>query len=767
MDGRIPLGTRLAVVPLAVLAWAGTALGQPLWPDPATTGQFPLVIPAERHGVSGRLEDTPAIGPPETPEFREMRRPLLQWLLSIYRHKKGIADPALQSFLGGLDMPAPTGSFEGLGNINGAIPPDANGAVGPNHYVQWVNLSFAVYDKATGARVYGPAAGNTLWQALGGPCATSNDGDPMVLYDQLAGRWVMSQFARPNYPSGPFYQCIAVSQTSDPTGAFYLYAFKISDTKMNDYAKLGVWPDAYYMTANQFTCSTSGCNTWAGQGVVAFERDKMLAGLPARMVYFDLFSVDANLGGMLPSDLDGPAPPAGTPNYFAEMDDNAWGYSPDQVQIWAFHVDWVTPANSSFTKVAALQTAPFDSNMCNYSSHCIPQPGTSAKVDALSDRLMYRLQYRNFGAYATLVANHTVDVDSTDHAGIRWYELRNAGSGWGIYQQGTYAPDGDHRWMGSIAMDQAGNIALGYSVSGPATYPSVRYTGRLATDPLGTLPQGETSLVEGSGSQLSTTGRWGDYSLMAVDPTDDCTFWYTQEYYASTTNAGWRTRIGSFKFPSCGSTAVSGADLALTNGGSPNPVLVGGTLTYSLTVTNHGPDPATNVTLTDTLPATVTLQSLSSPQMSCTQGSTVTCTLASLPSGLQASATIVVTPTAGGTISNTATVSASETDPQTSNNTATAVTTVTAPAPVVSACTPASGSRFTTLTVAVTGANFQNGATAKFGWFVNVQGVKFVSPTQLNVTVMIPWWSFPGPRTVTVTNPNGKSGSKAGCFIVK
>lgn len=762
MAGRTRLGAGLAMLSLGVFAWADAAAGQPLWPDPLALGRPPLVIPAEKHAMSGKLRDTPAVGPPETPEFREIPKRVLRH----QRHKKGIVDPVLQSSLGGLDMPAPAGSFDGLGNMNGTIPPDTNGAVGPNHYVQWVNVSFAIYDKATGTRVYGPAAGSTLWQALGGPCAARNDGDPVVLYDQLAGRWVMSQFALPNYPSGPFYQCIAVSQTSDPTGAFYLYAFKISDTRMNDYPKLGVWPDAYYMTANQFTCSISGCNTWAGQGVVAFERAKMLAGLPAHMVYFDLFSVDATLGGMLPSDVDGPAPPAGTPNYFAEFDDNAWGYSPDQVQIWAFHVDWTTPANSTFTKVVALPTQAFDSNMCNYSSHCIPQPGTTAKVDALSDRFMYRLQYRNFGAYAALVANHTVDVDSTDHAGIRWYELRNAGSGWSIYQQGTYAPDGDHRWMGSIAMDKDGNIALGYSVSGAATYPSVRYTGRLATDPLGTLPQGETSLVEGTGSQLSSTSRWGDYSLMAVDPTDDCTFWYTQEYYASTTIAGWRTRIGSFKFASCGSALASGADLVLTNTGSPNPVFVGGSLTYSLTVTNNGPDPATNVTLTDTLPAPVTLNSVSSPQMSCVKGSTVTCTLGTLPSGMQASATVVVTPTAPGTISNPAAVSAAEADPNPANNSWTAVTTVTAPAPVVSACTPASGTRGATLTVAVTGANFRNGATAKFGLGVTVQSVTFVSSAKLNVRVSIPWWTFPGPRTVTITNPNGKSGSKTGCFTV-
>src|SRR5262249_32664333 len=233
--------------------------------------------------------------------------------------------------------------------------------------------------------------------------------------------------------------------------------------------------------------------------------------------------------------------------------DDSWKYSPDQLQIWGFHADWNAPANSTFTKLQAVTTAPFDSNLCGYGA-CVPQPDTTRKLDTLSDRLMFRLQYRNFGAYATLVTNHTVDVDGADHAGIRWYELRNSGAGWNIHQQGTFAPDADHRWMGSIAMDGGGNIALGYSVAGLSTYLSIRYTGRLATDPAGTLPQGETTLVDGAGSQTSSNGRWGDYSAMTVDPTDDCTFWYTQEYYAATSVSGWQTRFGSFKFPSCGAS---------------------------------------------------------------------------------------------------------------------------------------------------------------------------------------------------------------------
>ncbi|MCI0409490.1 MAG: hypothetical protein L0191_13180, partial [Acidobacteria bacterium] len=282
----------------------------------------------------------------------------------------------------------------------------------------------------------------------------------------------------------------------------------------------------------------------------------------AQMVFFNL-AVSPNAHpeffGLLPSDLDGPPPPPGTPNFFVEAADDIFGRPSDEINIWEFHVDWGNPSNSTFgllnTPNQTLIPAPFDSNLCSFSFNCIPQPG-GANLDAISAQLMYRLQYRNFGAHQTLLANHTVDVDGTDHAGIRWYELRNMGSGWTIHQQGTYAPDSDHRWMGSVAMDQSGNIGLGFSVSGPSTFPSIRYVGRLAGDPLGTLPQSESPLIAGSGFQTHPSGRWGDYSMMAVDPADDCTFWYTQEYYPASSQSGWHTRVGSFKFEFCGANPV-------------------------------------------------------------------------------------------------------------------------------------------------------------------------------------------------------------------
>lgn len=466
-------------------------------------------------------------------------------------------DPALQNQPALGNMPAPQFNFEGINNLNSVFPPDPNGDIGGDYYLQWVNLSLAVWhlDRITNTATLAtgfPISGNAIWAGFGGLCETTNQGDPIVLYDHLANRWLISQFAFTNTNPGPYYECIAISQTGDPTGAWYRYAFKTSDTIMNDYPHLGIWPDGYYMTTNQFDAT----NNWAGGGAWVFERDKMLAGQPARQVYFDLYNVNQNFGGMLPADLDGPPPPAGTPDYFAEVDDSTWIGSQDALRIWEFHVDWTNTTNSTFgvsgNPNATLPVANFNP-LCLTTRSCIPQPGTTSGLDAVADRLMHRLQYRNFGSYATLVTNHTVDAGN-GRAGVRWYELRQSSGVWSIQQQGTYngdTSDTANRWMGSAAMDKNGDIAIGYSVSSSTIYPSIRYTGRLAGDPPNTLPQGEATLISGGGSQLDSRSRWGDYSMLGVDPTDDCTFWYTQEYYPSTSITGWHTRIGSFAFPSC------------------------------------------------------------------------------------------------------------------------------------------------------------------------------------------------------------------------
>ncbi len=457
-------------------------------------------------------------------------------------------------------MPAPLASFDGVSNLNDRVPPDTEGDVGPAHYVQWVNLSLAIWDK-TGTLLYGPVSGRTLWSGFGGICETNDNGDPVVLYDVLADRWLASQLAF-DWP-GNFHQCIAVSVTGDPTGAWYRYDFPWSPTTLNDYPKFAVWTDAYYMAVNQFDGASQ---SWRGQAAAAFERERMLSGEPARMVVFDLYGVNPNYGGQLPADLDGPIPPpVGASAWFVEVDDDAWGWPGDRLQLWKFHVDWADTSRSTFgagghpDAVIDLTSAglPFDSNLCGYATACIPLP-EGGRADALSDRLMWRLAYRNFGSHQSLTVNHTVDVNGLDHAGVRWYEIRGLDTALPfVVQAGTVAPDADHRWMGSLATDGAGDMALGYSVASGTTYPSVRYAGRLASDPLGAMPWSETALVAGSGSQTGAA-RWGDYSAMSVDPVDDCTFWYTQEYYAVSSSYGWRTRIGSFRFDSCGTCPLVG-----------------------------------------------------------------------------------------------------------------------------------------------------------------------------------------------------------------
>ena len=447
------------------------------------------------------------------------------------------ADPAWQQSQGVLNI-LTTQNFEGLSdedneNIIGFLvaPPDPNGDVGPNHYVQMINLLFAVYDK-TGNTLLGPLPNNALWAGFGGSCEFDNNGDPIVLYDHLADRWLLTQIAI----SSGLSVCIACSETPDPTGAYFRYEFPFDN--FLDYPKFGVWPDAYYATFRSF-------GDIFDMVAAALEREKILVGDPSAQIV--LFSISDALAptiidGVLPVDLDGPPPPAGTPGIFLGHQDDAFTGAPeDRLVMFELSVDWDNPANSTFDGPSFLPTDPFDIDVFG-----VPQPAPGGLLDALPAFMMYRLAFRNFGTHMAMVTNHTVDVgDFNDHAGIRWYELRNEGSGWNIFQQGTYSPNADHRWMGSMAMDGQGNMALGYSVSGNFTFPSIRYTGRTADAPPGEMNIAEQSIIEGSGAQLESF-RWGDYTMMTIDPTDDATFWYTNEYYAETSAFNFRTRIGAF-----------------------------------------------------------------------------------------------------------------------------------------------------------------------------------------------------------------------------
>jgi len=449
-------------------------------------------------------------------------------------------------------------NFEGIGDGQYGftveyIPADPNGAVGATQYVQWVNTYFAVFDKATGTLLAGPAAGNTLWSGFGSGCEFNNDGDPIVLYDKLANRWVMSQFS---VTTGPFLQCIAISTTSDATGPWLRYSFQYN--YLDDYPKMGVWPDAYYETFNMFNGSS-----FVGSDVCAYNRTAMLAGLSATQI---CFQQNSSVGGLLPADLDGTTlPPSGSPNYLLNFGVNS-------LNLYKFHVDFNHPSNSTFTGPTVISVAPF-TPLCNGGDECVPQPLAPNKLDSLADRLMYRLAYRKFADHESLVVNHTVAVSGS--GGIRWYEIQSPNSGPRVAQQGTYAPDANYRWMGSIAMDHMGDIALGYSVASASMYPSIAFAGRAPTDPPGTL-QSETLAMLGSGSQTPHVTRWGDYSSMTVDPIDDCTFWYTQQYQLTTGAYNWNTRIVSFQFPACQSgTYVSLYPSSMTYGpqvvGSASP----------------------------------------------------------------------------------------------------------------------------------------------------------------------------------------------------
>jgi len=509
-----------------------------LLPEKGAASERPSLI---SHVTSPAVRDMPSQAR-HGGELEEKERP----------HREGrsggdVVDPVVQTSTPTAAAAQGLGQWEGLGaGYPGftvtAVPPDPNIAVGPNHIVQWVNNAFIVFDKSSGQQIINPVSDDTFWGGLSGTCdQLGGYSDPIVQYDRVADRWLVGEVAIPLLPGlfGQFAQCFAVSTTSDPTGSYYMWTYGFQDT-IPDYPKIGMWPDGYYVTWNMFPGAGA---SFSGAEVCAWNRVDMLNGVHAPR--FKCFQLSSAYASLLPSDVDGPTPPpTGSPNYVMHIDPES-----GTLNIWKFHVDFATPANSTFTGPISIPgTAPFQ-GPCIDIRECIPQPGTTQKLDALGDRLMYRLAYRNFGDHESIVATHTV-VAGTGNTGIRWYEVRSPNSAPTIYQQGTFAPDTDNRWMASIAMDHSGNIGVGYSVSSDGTFPSIRYTGWEVGNPLGNL-QAETWLVSGGGSQTGYN-RWGDYSAMRIDTNDDCTFWYTQEYQATTQTANWNTRIGSFKFPSCG-----------------------------------------------------------------------------------------------------------------------------------------------------------------------------------------------------------------------
>jgi hypothetical protein len=520
--------------------------------------------------------------------------------------------------------PAPTTSFDGLdyASWGAGWPPDTNGDVGPNHYIQTVNTSIGIYDKASGSQLAALtfdtffAAGGT-----GTPCDNSNQGDPVVLYDPFGDRWIITDFAWTDFAAGAMYECMAVSASGDPvSGGWHFYAWKLNDGGViPDYPKLGVWPDGIYMSTNNF--ATTGSGSFQNVQVWAFDRAAMEAGQQAQAVSF---AVPRTVGGitvfsLLPSNarLVTGLPPSGSPNYFASI----WGSY--NIRVWKFHVDWTNIANSTFTGPTNATIGTFSVGPGN-----VPEQ-TGNNLDTLSYRLMMQNQYTNLRGAESLWLTHTVGSGGTPNiARVRWYELPVTGGAVATSprQQSTWAPDSKNRFMPSLAVDKSGDMAIGYSVSDATMSPAIRYAGRLADDAFSTLGQTETTLVQGTGYQCCTFSdgtlntRWGDYSAMTIDP-DGCTFWYTNEY----TNAQpttlkesvWQTRIGSFKFDSCGQTQTQPpaiSSFSPSSGDVGTSVTISGSgFTGATSVTFNGTGASFSVTSDTSITATVPAGATSGP----------------------------------------------------------------------------------------------------------------------------------------------------------
>jgi len=520
----------------------------------------PIIIQEAGHAVTPPLRDIPPVSPAGG-ENRVI--PVLPLHPLPGPAAPTTEDPVWQQFVVKNLAASPGLNFDGIStsDLTGGIgaPPDTNGAVGATQYVQTVNTALAVFDKTTGSRVLSPRDISTLFTTMGGKCATTSESDPIVIYDKLANRWLIGII---NTSSGTNDICIAVSRTSDATGSYNTFDVPFGSS-LPDYPKFGAWSDAYYFTANVFGNGTPRA--------CAFNRTAMLNGQALQMICFDATSAASTL---LPSDLDGTTPPpAGEPNFFVAI-----GGNNASLQLFKLHADFANPANSTFTGPTTIAVAGF-SPLCGGGT-CVPQGGSTQQLDSLADRLMFRLAYRNFGDHESLVVNHSVTAGSS--GGVRWYEIRNPNGTPTVFQQGTFAPDSRFRWMGSVAIDQAGDIGAGYSESSSSMNPAIAVTARTPSDPLGTL-EAEDVAFTGGGSQTPTLNRWGDYSAITVDPGDDCTFFYTTEYIPSNGNFNWHTRIVSFKMNNCG--AVANPDFRLSASPSSLSITQGASGTSTITVT--------------------------------------------------------------------------------------------------------------------------------------------------------------------------------------
>jgi len=475
-------------------------------------------------------------------------------------------------------------------------PPDTNMAVGDTQIVQWVNVSYTVCSK-TSPYTCGPAVlGNALWSKLGGRCATNNSGDPVAQWDVVAHRWLLTQ----NVFSSPYAVCVAISTTSDANGTYFLYQFPVLNNGFPDYPKWGVWVNNYGETWNNF-----GTGSYVGPVFCAYNRTKMLAGDSTAEQICHQYP-NSPEDSLLPADIDSATPPPAGQDQFAigsigDVDNS-------HLSLYSVHInnpsDWTKGATFSGDNNSQLLPIATFTPACNgsYGGACVPQKGTTDKVDSLGDRLMYRFAYWNEGSGG--LQHWLVDFDVTASAkqnAVRWEDISAPQSAvpptsLTVAQEGTYAPDSNFRWMGSMARDKVGNILVGYSESSSSMFPGIYVAGRTPSDAAGTL-EPELLLVAGAGSQPDTSNRWGDYSAMRIDQ-DGCTFWYTTEYYKVTQTFDWSTQIGSFQFAGC------------AGGGGPQVSLKPTALKFKATSVGTQSNPK-KVTLTNSGTGTLNLTSFS------------------------------------------------------------------------------------------------------------------------------------------------------------
>lgn len=576
-----------------------------------------IVIPMEYHGESASLKDLEKKQRPMRPEdgpiFENEVEPLFEEPVRPAKKPLNLPEAFVQTETESQFAPITGASFDGP-VAAGSAPPDTTMAVGPNHIVAWVNSHYIIYNKA-GTALTGAINGNTLFTGVGGVCETTNRGDPILQYDRLADRWILSQFAfntTGGVPSSPYLQCFAVSTTNDPTGTYFRYTVTfspISPNGFNDYGKLGIWNDGYYTAYNIFGGSPAGGNT--GAGLCVSDRTKMLAGDGTATTLCAPIAFYGGGASFLPADLDGLNLPSDTTRggiFIRQSTAPALRYLrllPNFAASTVTLTDGFGGATGSFVNLPL----PTTTRACNGTGGtCVAQPGTANTLDTLGDRVMYRLAFRNRGGVESMVLTQSVDPDGAGvrSSAIRWYEIRNPLGNPSdtdtskrpfLYQNGTYDPGGvGDRWMGSIATDKYGNMIVGYSkVDAPnALKPSIFVAGRSPCDTLSTL-QSEISAHTGTGSQTGTLTRWGDYTTIQVDPADDTTFWFIGQYLLADGSFNWRTRIVSYRFPTTTATASGDFNTAGNWSNGVPSVTTGGIVPSGTTMTVNAPTTVCNL----------------------------------------------------------------------------------------------------------------------------------------------------------------------------